>query len=249
MKHVPREIRRCACQLRRLTSDWLTGDRQRLAGLDGNNASVGASFPTQLKLEQPVLSTEYVEAKIRNIAIAVTRLQNVPVPPGGIFSFWHIVGRPAKARGFLPGRSLLGGRLEADYGGGLCQLSGILYHLSLEAGLKILERHPHSRDIYDDRTRFTPLGADASVSFGFKDLRVLNNLPAPFCFNASVAPDRISVALCSPEHIEKHIVEFVTTSQADGVCTVETRRRHPGDSRFCVLNVSTYRRLNCAWLA
>ncbi len=115
------------------------------------------------------------------------------------------------------------------------------------SGLKILERHPHSRDIYDDRTRFTPLGADATVSFGFKDLRVLNNLPTPFCFNASVAPDRISVALCSPEHIEKHIVEFVTTSQADGFCTVETRRRNSGDlgdTRSCVLNVSTYRRLN-----
>ena len=244
MKHVPREIRRCACQLRRLTSDWLTGDRRRLAGPDRLGACIGPSFPTQLKLEQPVLPTEYVEAKIRNIEIAATRLQNVPVPPGGIFSFWHIVGRPAKARGFLPGRSLLGGRLEADYGGGLCQLSGILYHLSLEAGLKILERHPHSRDIYDDHTRFTPLGADATVSFGFKDLRVLNNLPAPICFHASVAPDRLCIVLCSPEQIEKHIVEFVTTSQADGVCTVETRRRHPGDSRSCVLNVSTYRRLN-----
>lgn len=244
MKHVPREIRRCACQLRRLTFDWLTGDRRRLAGLDGNNARVGASFPVQLKLEQPILPTECVEAKIRNIEIAAERLQNVPVPPGGIFSFWHIVGRPTRARGFLPGRSLLGGRLEADYGGGLCQLSGILYHLSLEAGLRILERHPHSRDIYDDRTRYTPLGADATVSYGFKDLRVLNNLQAPICFNASVSPDRISVVLCSPEYIEKHIVEFVTTSKTDGFCTVETRRRRSGDTRCCVLNVSTYRRLN-----
>jgi vancomycin resistance protein VanW len=244
MKHVPREIRRFAWRLRRLTSDWLTGDRRRLAGPDRMDACIGPSFPTQMKLEQPILLTDYVEAKIRNIEIAVTQLQNVPVPPGGIFSFWHIVGRPAKARGFLPGRSLVGGRLEADYGGGLCQLSGILYHLSLEAGLKILERHPHSRDIYDDRTRYTPLGADATVSYGFKDLRVLNNLPAPICFHASVAPDRLCLVLCSPEQIEKHIVEFVTTSQADGVCTVETRRRHPGDSRSCVLNVSTYRRLN-----
>jgi vancomycin resistance protein VanW len=217
---------------------------RRLAGPDGIDACIGASFPTQLKLEQPILPTDYVEAKIGNIEIAVTRLQNVPVPPEGMFSFWHIVGPPTRARGFLPGRSLLGGRLEADYGGGLCQLSGILYHLSLEAGLKILERHPHSRDIYDDRMRYTPLGADATVSYGFKDLRVLNNLPAPICFNASLAPDRISIALCCPQHIEKHIVEFVTTSQTDGFCTVETRRRHPGGTRSCVLNVSTYRRLN-----
>lgn len=170
-------------------------------------------------------------------------LQRVLVPPGGILSFWRIVGRPTKARGFLPGRSLLGGRLAADYGGGLCQLSGIIYHLSLQAGLRILERHPHSRDIYDDTTRYTPLGADATVSYGFKDLRVLNNLAVPIGFHACVAADRISVALCSPGPVEKQAVEFVTTSRAKGICTVETRRRPSGETNYCVLNVSTYRQL------
>ena len=244
MKHAPREIRRFACQLRRLACDWLTGDQRRLALPNENNASTGASFPTRLQLEQPILPTDCVEAKIRNIEIAVKRLQRVIVQPGRIFSFWRTVGRPTKARGFLPGRSLLGGRLEADYGGGLCQLSGTIYHLSLEAALEILERHPHSRDIYDDKTRYTALGSDATVAYGFKDLRVLNNLAVPIRFRASVAPDRISVALCAPAEIEKHVVEFVTTSQANGFCTVETRRHRSGESQHRVLHVSTYRRLN-----
>jgi vancomycin resistance protein VanW len=50
--------------------------------------------------------------------------------------------RPTSARGFLPGRSLLAGELRPDYGGGLCQLSGLIYNVSLMAGLEVLERHP-----------------------------------------------------------------------------------------------------------
>jgi len=61
--------------------------------------------------------------------------------------------------------------LALDYGGGLCQLSGIIYHAVLEAGLEILERHPHSLDIYTATTRYTPLGSDAAVVYGHKDLR------------------------------------------------------------------------------
>ena len=41
-------------------------------------------------------------------------------------SFWRVVERPTQARGFQPDRSLLGGQLVADYGGGLCQFSGLL---------------------------------------------------------------------------------------------------------------------------
>jgi vancomycin resistance protein VanW len=37
-------------------------------------------------------------------------------------------------------------------GGGLCQLSGIVYEAGLRAGLDPAERHPHSRDLYARRT-------------------------------------------------------------------------------------------------
>ena len=69
-----------------------------------------------------LLLTDYVEAKIHNITLALKGVNNLPVAPGAIFSFWHVVGRPTSARGFMPGRSLLGGQLRPDYGGGLCLL-------------------------------------------------------------------------------------------------------------------------------
>jgi vancomycin resistance protein VanW len=135
---------------------------------------------------QPIPPTDHVPEKLHNLELARRRIGDLLIPPGGVFSFWHLVGPPGPKHGFRAGRSLLGGQLRVDYGGGLCQLSGAIYHLSLLAGLRVLERHPHSVDIYDDSTRHTPLGADATVAYGFKDLRVENTLPEPLCLQCEL---------------------------------------------------------------
>jgi len=109
--------------------------------------------------------------------------------------------------------------------------------------MEVLERHPHSRDIYDDQTRYAPLGADATVAYGFKDLRVLNPYRFPVCFRASVTPARVSCGLCCPHPVEESLVEFVRTAQKNGLTTVETRRRRPGETGYAVLNLSSYRSL------
>jgi vancomycin resistance protein VanW len=243
MRDVPRELRRIGCQLCRLAADWLSGRRRVLVKPNAATVRPGATFPSQLRLVQRILPTDYVEAKIHNIEVARTAIENLPVPPGGVLSFWCIVGRPSAARGFRLGRSLLGGQLRPDYGGGLCQLSGLLYYLCLQAGLEILERHPHSRDIYDDATRYAPLGSDATVAYGFKDLRVLNTLQAPICFRITATPDRVIGHLCSPAPIRPWAVEFVQTSHAGASCTVETRRCRPNENQFHVVNAGTYRRM------
>jgi vancomycin resistance protein VanW len=244
MRHAPREIRRFACQARRLAMDWLRGDRRKLVRPSRDGTAQAAAFLTRVSLEQPILPTEYVEAKIHNMTAALKRVNDLPIPPGHIFSFWRVVGRPSGARGFLPGRSLLAGQLQPDYGGGLCQLSGLIYYVSLIAGLEIVERHPHSRDIYDDKTRYAPLGADATVAYGFKDLRVLNPYPCPVCFRASVSLDKASCSFCCPEPVEISLVEFATTARQAEVTTIETRRRRPDEAGYRVVNVSRYRPLD-----
>lgn len=244
MKDAPREVRRFACQLNRLATDWLCGHRRKLVRPHQGNAQEATAFPARVSLEQPILPTEYVEAKIHNITLALKRVNNLLIPSGSIFSFWHVVGRPTGARGFLPGRSLLAGQLRPDYGGGLCQLSGLVYYVSLMAGLEIVERHPHSRDIYDDQTRYAPLGADATVAYGFKDLRVLNPYSFPACFRASVTPATVVCCLCCPQPVEEHVVEFTRTAKEHGLTTVETRRHRRNETGYRSLNVSSYRSLD-----
>jgi vancomycin resistance protein VanW len=120
-------------------------------------------------------------------------------------------------------------------------LSGGIYHLSLTAGLRILERHAHSVDIYDDATRYTPLGADATVAYGFKDLRIENTLPAPICFRIAIGSDDMTFAICSVSAIPPCQIEFTRTRQTDGTSTVETLRRGPEQVASERVAISTYR--------
>jgi vancomycin resistance protein VanW len=138
----------------------------------------------------------------------------------------------------------LAGKLRPDYGGGLCQLSGLIYYASLMAGLKILERHAHSRDIYDDQTRYAPLGSDATVAYGFKDLRVLNIYSFPVCFRVSITSDKAACQVCAPEPIEPREIEFVVSATGDRWTRVETQRRSCGQTSHEIVNVSEYRPLN-----
>ncbi|PYK61184.1 MAG: hypothetical protein DME21_09810 [Verrucomicrobia bacterium] len=179
------------------------------------------NFPSQITIEQPILPTEFVAAKIHNIELARRQIQNLPIPPNAVFSFWHLVGRPTPANGFQA-----------------------IYHASLVAGLRIRERHPHSCDIYDDSTRYTPLGADATVAYGFKDLRVENSLSVPICYRVMLSENRIACSVCATRPIAPCLVEFASISQPASAGVIATRRQRPGETPFEVLSVSRYQKHN-----
>ncbi len=134
------------------------------------------------RVEQPIHPTASSSQKIHNLRIAIARIERRLVQPGEIGSFWHWVGEPSARRGYQAGRSLAGDGIAQEVGGGLCQLSGILFHAALLAGLSITERHAHSIDIYQEHERHTPLGADATVVYGYKDFRFVNNTGAALFF-------------------------------------------------------------------
>ena len=165
-------------------------------------------FESRVQVVQVLKVANYSENKRQNLTIAATCINNVVIQPDEIFSFWALVGAPVAKRGYLEGRALVNGNLNAAMGGGLCQLSGILYHLTLQAGLKPIERYPHSADIYTDETRFTPLGSDATVVYGYKDLRFINSLSQPICFRIVITPDRITGQLCTSDPITPYHIEF-----------------------------------------
>lgn len=143
-----------------------------------------------------------------NLEIAGQSIRKIEIKPGEIFSFWRIVGRPKRKYGFVESRSIVNGKLVPSLGGGLCQLSGLIYYISLLAGLEIIERHNHSVDIYTDETRFTPLGSDATVAFGSKDLRIRNTLNKSIHFTVEISEFSIQLNLNSSGVIEKQNVRF-----------------------------------------
>jgi vancomycin resistance protein VanW len=168
----------------------------------------GQYFEPRIEVVQALKATSYSENKHQNLMIAATCINNVVIQPDEIFSFWALVGAPIAKRGYLEGRALVNGQLKAVMGGGLCQLSGILYYLTLQAGLNAIERYPHSADIYTDETRFTPLGSDATVVYGYKDLRFVNSLSQPLYFRIIIALDQITGQLCTLDPITPYQIEF-----------------------------------------
>ncbi len=168
----------------------------------------GCLFIEQIAIEQPINPSRWAAPKIHNINLAVSRFQNLAVYPDEIFSFWRLAGRPSQKNGYQKGINIIKDKLDFDVGGGLCQLSGLLYHLVLKAGLEVVERHPHSVDLYTDETRYTPLGSDATVVYGYKDLRIRNNLPHPVCFRIGVDGLKIRGSLCAPKSMEIYKVKF-----------------------------------------
>jgi vancomycin resistance protein VanW len=190
-------------------------------------------FSNSIALKQELKPNK---AKNKNLLRAIKSIEQIQINPNEILSFWRIVGNPSKKNGFTESRSLVNGKIENTIGGGLCQLSGLMYYISLIAQLEILERHNHSIDIYNEETRFTPLGSDATVAYGYKDLKIRNNLNCPIKFNFSIEDDTIKVMIMHSSVISHNIVEFKEVISDGNVIEVITIINNQ------VYNNSTYKK-------
>jgi len=128
-----------------------------------------------------------------NIEQAVERLNGAIIPPSSTFSFNHVVGPRTIARGFRVAPVLMLEGARPALGGGICQVSTTLYNTALYAGLRVAERYAHSRPI-----RYVPLGRDATVSWGSKDLRIENPNSHPVQFRAFTRNGRLFVDAYAP---------------------------------------------------
>jgi vancomycin resistance protein VanW len=190
-------------------------------------------FSNSIALKQELKPNK---AKNKNLLRAIKSIEQIQINPNEILSFWRIVGNPSKKNGFTESRSLVNGKIVNTIGGGLCQLSGLMYYISLIAQLEILERHNHSIDIYNEETRFTPLGSDATVAYGYKDLKIRNNLNCPIKFNFSIEDDTIKVMILHSSVIRHNVVQFKEVISDDNVIEVITIINNQ------VYNNSTYKK-------
>lgn len=177
---------------------------------------VDHALPEQRRWRQPIHETPSAANKRHNLRRAARMLERTTILPGQTFSFARAIGPPIAARGFLDGRTLVGGAIATSAGGGLCQLSGLLYLAALECGLEIVERHPHSLDIYTDATRFAPLGADATVVYGYRDLRFRNPHDQPIGFRCRIDTASVEIEICSRVPLPDRRVDFVQQTD-DGI--------------------------------
>ncbi|MCF8012039.1 MAG: VanW family protein [Clostridiales bacterium] len=113
--------------------------------------------------------------KITNLKLAASKVSGIVVKPGETFSFWRLIGRPAKHKGYLKGMVLQNGSYSYETGGGLCQLSNLIYWMTLHTPLTVVERWRHNYDVFPDANRTQPFGSGATVAYNYIDLQVHNN--------------------------------------------------------------------------
>lgn len=125
--------------------------------------------------------------RVHNIRVATNRLNNYVMVSGETFSLLQELGDFTVQRGFKEAFVLYNGELEPQYGGGLCQVATTIYNASMLAGLDTIERHNHG--IY-----FTiyPLGRDASIYVGQRDLKIRNNTQHPIYVKGIATEKKVS---------------------------------------------------------
>lgn len=202
-KFIPYRLRLVFSLLKMHIRYLLKGYRFRMG-----KTSENVHFEYVSAVSQPIFQTSTSANKIHNLKLASTHIRKYVFQPGEYISFWHMTGVPAAEKGYLPGRNLVNGILKAEPGGGLCQLSGLMYHLALQAGLEIVERYNHSIDIYREEERFTPLGADATVVYGYKNLLLRNTTGNPLYFEFVVTGDRAEGRICSAGPLKENELRF-----------------------------------------
>jgi vancomycin resistance protein YoaR len=109
--------------------------------------------------------------RVRNIVVGASKLDNDYIEEGAELDFNASVGAINKATGFVEGFVIVGGTLEKEDGGGICQVSTTLFRAAYNAGLPITERHEHSHRV----TYYDPVGFEATVYAPTKNLKFKND--------------------------------------------------------------------------
>ncbi len=120
------------------------------------------------------------ENKVVNLRLAVQRLDGIILHPGETFSYWKLIGKPSRRKGYREGMVLFLGRIGSDIGGGLCQLSNLIFWMTLHTPLTVVERYRHSHDVFPDANRTQPFGSGATCAYPHRDLMIRNDTDQDF---------------------------------------------------------------------
>ncbi len=127
-----------------------------------------------------------------NIKLACSTLNDTIVKSGETFSLWNTLGCPTKEKGYKKAKAFTSdGKIRKSYGGGICQISTTIYNAILDIdGIKVTERHEHSRDVV-----YIKDGKDAAVSYKSADLKFKNNLDYDIKLKASVKNNKVVIKI------------------------------------------------------
>lgn len=117
----------------------------------------------------------YQENKVFNLKLAAKTLNGLLIKPGETFSFWWLVRHADKNTPYKDGLMVANGKLTTVSGGGMCQMSNLLFWMFLHTPLTVTQRNGHEVKEFPEPNSDEIKGVDATISEGWIDLKVQNN--------------------------------------------------------------------------
>ena len=178
------------------------------------NLSVDA-FPNVLGKADGVYDvTNYNRAN--NLTIAGKKINEFVLAPGETFSYNKVLGARTVEAGYKEAAIYVGGQVVDGLGGGICQISTILYNAVLKANLDIVERKCH---------QFLPgyakPGLDATVAYGSIDFKFKNNRNYPIKISSSIIAGVVQIEILGIK--EDSDVTVVLENNVKKIIPFETR--------------------------
>lgn len=166
--------------------------------------------------EEPIINPnsghdiKYQYNKLENLKLASSTINQLLLLPGDVFSYWQTQKHNQALKNLKEGLVLIDDKIVYGKGGGLCQLSNLLFWVALNSPLTVLERHHHT--IENIPNSLSTLDCcDATISEGWCDLKLKNPTNQILQFIITFENDCIQVKLYSdtkPNYsykaIEKH---------------------------------------------
>jgi len=159
-----------------------------------------------------------------NIKKASDQINGLLLKPGENFLFNQLIGPAEREDGYKESTIISNGQFTSGYGGGICQVSTTLYNAALLANLKIIERYNHS--IYGDATNYVPLGRDAAIFYGYKDLKFKNSLEQPIVVFCEIKESNLIVTLYGEKLLDKNITIVTRDKEIHDFDIIEIKREN-----------------------
>lgn len=112
--------------------------------------------------------------RITNMQLATGFINGTLLMPGDEFSYNKTIGETTPERGYKEANVYIGDSVEAEYGGGVCQISTALYRAVMRANLRSSLRYNHSMMV-----SYSKPSLDATVYEGDIDYRFINTYDTP----------------------------------------------------------------------
>ena len=131
-----------------------------------------------------------IPGRIHNVILAASKFNGVLIPKNSELSFNETIGDISAQTGYQPAYIIKGGKTVLGDGGGVCQVSTTFFRAALNAGLPILEQHPHAYRVSYYENDSKP-GLDATVFAPSVDLKIQNNTPASILIQTEIDEEKM----------------------------------------------------------